>query len=177
MKSSGEYSHQGEPCCWVQCKANWHHRFRGLAGRIVDRVRSEQKAGLARRNFHLAAATWHQGASTSATRPGSSRFLGCRRAPRGAFRLCRFPRRGRASRSGAARSGASRLPRERCARRRAARLTLENPRHRTRNTRPSPGLALALASLVGVFGAAAGARLGFAFPWRTKCNASAPCLG
>jgi len=129
------------------------------------------------RGFYLSAATRHQGASTSATRPGPSCFFRCGRAPRSALCLRRFARCGRSGRSSAARGGASRLPRERWARSRAARFTLEHTRHGARDARPSPDLALALARLVGVFGAAAGARLGFAFARRAKRNARAPCLG
>jgi len=66
--------------------------------------------------------------------------------------------------------GAPRLFRERTARRRSVLFALKD-------ARPSSGLPLALSRLVGVFGASARARLGFAFTRRAERNAGSPRLG
>jgi hypothetical protein len=53
----------------------------------------------------------------------------------------------------------------------------EHPRHRTGDARPTASLALVLTRFIGVFGAPAGALLGFAFSWRWKSDARTPGFG
>src|SRR5207249_12152324 len=94
--------------------------------------------------------------SLPALRSCPRRFPGRRRAARGAFRPRGLPCGSGAFRGTAMRRGLRRLARQGRVRCRVLRLALEDLGHGPRYARPTGGLALLLAYLIGILGALAG---------------------